>query len=45
MSLADVLDAGSGGLKKISFGADMALRAGFGLVRGRLPELVGAIYV
>jgi uncharacterized protein len=44
MSLADMLDAGSGGLDKLTFGADIALRAGLGLVRGRLPEFVAAIY-
>jgi uncharacterized protein len=44
MSLADMLDAGSGGIKSVPFGADMALRAGLGLVRGRLPDFIGTIY-
>ncbi len=43
-SLADMLDAGSGGIEKVTFGADMAVRAGLSLVRGRLPEFVAAIH-
>ena len=43
-SLADMLDAGSGGLKQISFGGDMAVRGGLSLMRGRLPDFVAAIY-
>ncbi|TWU28117.1 efflux RND transporter permease subunit [Bythopirellula polymerisocia] len=44
LSLADALDAGSGGIRKLNFGADMAIRAGAGLLRGRMPEFMGAIY-
>jgi predicted RND superfamily exporter protein len=44
MSLSDMLDAGSGGLKNVSFGADMALRVGLGLVRGRLPDFIATIH-
>ncbi len=44
LSLADAIDAGSGGIRKIPFGADMAIRAGTGMLRGRMPEFVGAIY-
>jgi predicted RND superfamily exporter protein len=44
MSLADMLDAGSGGLENVSFGADMALQMGLRLVRGRLPDFIGTIH-
>jgi predicted RND superfamily exporter protein len=44
ISLADMLDAGAGGLDKLSFGGDMAVRGGLSLVRGRLPHFVAAIY-
>jgi len=43
-SLADMLDAGSGGLQRVAFGGDMAVRGGLALVRGRLPDFIGAIY-
>jgi predicted RND superfamily exporter protein len=43
-SLADMLDAGSGGLKRITLGADMAVRGSLSLVRGRLPDFIATIY-
>ncbi len=43
-SLADMLDAGSGGLRQVSFGGEMAVRGGLSLMRARLPEFVAAIY-
>jgi predicted RND superfamily exporter protein len=39
-----MLDAGSGGLENVSFGADMALQMGLRLVRGRLPDFIGTIH-
>lgn len=44
ISIADILNAGSGGLKKIDFGAKLAVRAGLGLMSARMPEFVSAIY-
>ncbi len=44
ISIADILDAGSGGLKQIDLGAKLAVRAGLSLMRGRMPEFVAAIY-
>ena len=44
LSLADALDAGVGGIRKLNFGADMAIRGGTGLLRGRMPEFMGMIY-
>ena len=44
ISLADVLDAGVGGLKRLSLGARLAVRSGLGLMRARMPEFVHAIY-
>ena len=44
LSLADILDAGAGGLDKLEFGADLAIRAGLGLMRARMPEFVAATY-
>lgn len=44
ISLADMLDAGAGGLEKLSFGGDMAVRGGLSLVRGRLPHFITTIY-
>lgn len=44
ISLADALDAGVGGLAELRLGAQLAIRAGVGLIRGRMPEFVDAIY-
>lgn len=43
VSLADMLDAGAGGLGKLSIGGDLAVRGGLALVRGRLPEFIATI--
>jgi uncharacterized protein len=43
VSLADMLDAGAGGLDKLSIGGDFAVRGGLSLMRGRLPELIATI--
>lgn len=43
VSLADMLDAGAGGLDQLAFGGDFAVRGGLSLVRARLPELIASI--
>jgi predicted RND superfamily exporter protein len=43
VSIADMLDAGAGGLEKLTFGGDLAVRGGLSLVRARLPEFVATI--
>jgi len=44
MSLADILDAGTGGLQEMRFGSNLAIRGGVALMRGRMPTLVDSIY-
>ncbi len=44
ISVADILDAGTGGLEKIDLGAKIAIRGGLSLMRGRMPAFVDAIY-
>lgn len=43
-SLADILDAGTGGLRRMRLGGDMAVRGGLALMRARLPNFVAAIH-
>lgn len=44
ISIADALDAGTGGIADLRFGAPLAIRGGLALMRARMPEFVGAIY-
>ncbi|MCA9229233.1 MAG: MMPL family transporter [Planctomycetales bacterium] len=44
ISIADILDAGCGGLRQLDLGAELAVRGGLALVRGRIPEFVAAVY-
>jgi len=44
ISLADILDAGVGGLRKLRLGANLAIRGGLSAMRASLPEFVAAIY-
>ena len=44
ISIADVLDASLGGLKRLKFLANTAIRTGLSVMRARLPEFVNAIY-
>ncbi len=44
ISIADILDAGTGGLRKINMGATLAIRSGISVMRGRMPEFVNAIF-
>jgi len=44
ISIADILDAGTGGLDKIGRSAKLAIRSGISLMRGRMPEFVNAIF-
>jgi predicted RND superfamily exporter protein len=43
VSLVDMLDAGAGGLERLSFGGDLAVRGGLSLMRARLPEFIATI--
>lgn len=44
ISLADVVDAGVGGLGEIRLGARLAIRGSISLMGSRMPEFVDAIY-
>jgi predicted RND superfamily exporter protein len=44
ISIADLLDAGTGGLDRLEFGATLVIRGGLSLMRARMPEFIDAIY-
>ena len=44
ISLADVIDAGVGGLAKMRLGSKLAIRGSVSLMSARMPEFVDAIY-
>lgn len=44
ISIADALNAGSGGLRQLALGAPLAIRGGLSLMRLRMPEFIDAIY-
>ncbi len=44
ISIADALDAGTGGLDQVRFGAPLAIRGGLSLMRARMPQFVETIY-
>ncbi len=44
ISIADILEAGGGKLKRMKLGANLAIRTGLSVMRGKMPEFVAAIY-